>query len=221
MKLFFEELVCWSCYKIVNCYNFVSRNVVMQGNEGVANKYKYLLSSWKCEWCLNQWMLHEETLFWGIDSTCCMASHLTVFHAWNSRLHLLVTPVQLTRPGIGQTCPAQWVTLHNNLGLPLCLGRFTSLIVQAPIGRRYFRCSVFTCVCTCWVNIVITHNVVTPSLLSQLAYIVCFEHAILPHLAKCCVLRLIPMPHLTISLLLGWCAESPHYTHAHLILNLE
>ena len=122
---------------------------------------------------------------------------------------------------LAKTCPAQWVTLHNNLGLPLCLGRFTSLIVQAPIGRRYFRCSVFACVCTCWVNIVITHNVVTPSLLSQLAYIVCFEHAILPHLAKCCVLRLIPMPHLTISLLLGWCAESPHYTHAHLILNLE
>ena len=30
------------------------------------------------------------------------ASHLTAFYAWNSDPHLLVTPVQLMRPGIGR-----------------------------------------------------------------------------------------------------------------------
>ena len=28
-------------------------------------------------------------------------------------IYLLATSVQLMRPGIGQTCPSQWVILHN------------------------------------------------------------------------------------------------------------
>ena len=42
------------------------------------------------------------------------ANHLTAFCAWNSSpMHLLVNPVQLTRPGVGWNVSCAGVTLHN------------------------------------------------------------------------------------------------------------
>ena len=59
-----------------------------------------------------------------INIHACMdkASHLTVFCTWDSIPHLLITPVQLTRPGIGQNASYAVIDFVQHLSLPFFEG---------------------------------------------------------------------------------------------------